>query len=196
MATDTSAVTYAPDGKTVGATTRAASNGGAAGAGVAAAAAAIIVYAFKLAGVDLGPIESALSIVLAPLGAYAWARYAGKRTPTDQVRERETTIVQQLPDGVAEALAALATQAGYNAPGAFETTDDVEQYAASVVASNEPARAGDVPEGLAAGGPSVTPAPAGSTVATVSSPAEPAAVSPLDVAPIVDPVTVEVEAEK
>lgn len=195
MATDTSAVTYAPDGKTVGATTRAASNGGAAGAGVAVAAAAIIVYAFKLAGVDLGPIESALSIVLAPLGAYAWARYAGKRTPTDQARDRETTIVQQLPDGVAEALAELAAQAGSTAP-ALDTTDDVEQYAASVVASNEPARSGDVPEGLAAGGPSVTPAPAGSTVATVSGPAEPAAVSPLDVAPIVDPVTVEVEAEK
>lgn len=195
MATDTSAVTYAPAGKTVGATTRAASNGGAAGAGVAAASAAIIVYAFKLAGVDLGPIESALSIVLAPLGAYAWARYAGKRTPTDQVRDRETTIVQQLPDGVAEALAALAAQAGSTAP-ALDTTEDVEQYASSVVSAGEGPRAGDVPEGLAAGGPSVTPAPAGSTVATVSGPAEPAAVSPLDVAPIVDPVTVEVEAEK
>lgn len=193
MATDTSAVTFAPDGKTVGATTRAASNGGAAGAGVAAAVAAIIVYTFKLAGVDLGPIESALSIVLAPLGAYAWARYAGKRTPTDQARDRETTIVQQLPDGVAEALAALAAQAGYKAPGALGTTGDVEQYAANVVASNEPSRSGDVPEGLAAGGPSVKPAAAGSTVATVSGPAEPAAVSPIDVAPIVDPVTVEVE---
>lgn len=195
MATDTSAVTYAPDGKTVGATTRAASNGGAAGAGVAAASAAIIVYAFKLAGVDLGPIESALSIVLAPIGAYAWARYAGKRTPTDQARDRETTIVQALPDGVAEALAALAAQAGSTAP-ALDTTEDVERYASSVVSAGEGSRAGDVPEGLAAGGPSVTPAPTGSTVATVSGPAEPAAVSPLDVAPIVDPVTVEVEAEK
>lgn len=196
MATDTTAITSTPTGKTAGTTTRAASNGGAAGAGVAAAVAAIIVYAFKLAGVDLGPIESALSIVLAPLGAYAWARYAGARTPTDQVRERETTIVQQLPDGVTEALAALATQAGYNAPGAFGTTDDVEQYAANVVASNEPARAGDVPEGLAAGGPSVKPAAAGSTVATRSVTAEPAAVSPLDVSPIVEPMTVEVEPEK
>lgn len=186
MATDTTAITNAPTGKTTGATTRAASNGGAAGAGVAAAVAAIIVYAFKLAGVDLGPIESALSIVFAPVGAYVWARFAGTRTPTDQVRERETTIVQQLPDGVAEALAALAAQAG-NTPPALETTDDVEAYAAAVISADEPPRSGDVPEGLAAGGSSVTAPAAGSTAST------PAARSVLDVAPIVEPVTVEVE---
>lgn len=196
MATDTSAITDAPTGKAAGATTRAASNGGAAGAGVAAAVAAIIVYAFALAGVDLGPIESALSIVLAPIGAYAWARYAGSRTPTDQVRERETTIVQALPDGVMEALAALAAQSGRVVPQ-LEDVDDVEAYAASVVSENEPARAGDVPEGLAAGGPSVrSPGPASGSTVAAATPGGVVLDSALDVAPIVDPVTVEVEGDR
>lgn len=116
MAAETTTITNDPTGKTAGTTTRAAAAGGAVGAGIAGGPiAAIIVHVFALMGVDLAPIEWALAAVLGAAGAWITAHEVGRRTPTDQVRERESVLVQQVDATDPElkaAVVAIATAAG------------------------------------------------------------------------------------
>lgn len=116
MAAESTTITNEPTGKTAGTTTKAAAAGGAVGAGVAGGPiAAIIVYVFGLMGVDLAPIEWALAAVLGAAGAWITAHEMGKRTPTDQVRERESVLVQQVdatdPE-LKQAVVSIAAAAG------------------------------------------------------------------------------------
>lgn len=115
MAAESVTVVNDPSGKSLGTTTRASSNGAAAGGGVGAAAAALFIWALAQAGIDAGAVEWAINVILSAVVAYAAARWAGKNTPTNQVREVERVQVQQVdstdPD-LKAAIVSIAAKAG------------------------------------------------------------------------------------
>lgn len=181
MAAESTTIVTEPTGKTAGTTTKAAAAGGAVGAGVAGGpVAAILVYIAGLMGVDLKPIEWALAAVLGALGAWVTAHEVGKRTPTDQVRERESVLVQQVdatdPE-LKEAVVSIASAAGL-IPG--QATEGAGAHRATGSSAVRPVSAtlGPLP------GDPGTSGPAGA--------AEPADDDLTPPAPIVQPVHVEI----
>lgn len=90
----------APTGKKIGTTAIGATAGATAGGQVGFALADVIVELLQGTGLDLGPVENSLGIVISAVLAVVIGLLAGKLIPTNQVRVSDPVLIP-VPQGAA-----------------------------------------------------------------------------------------------
>lgn len=176
MAAEQTQTHPAPDGKATGATTKAASTWSASGATLASALSYLITYLLVRVGFEQDP-EQAVAIGGAVSLLIVWAAgklaglVGGKRTPTDQVRLQDRTLIREVDATDPELKAAV--------------------IAVATAAGLVPGQGGQqVPDGEGEHRATERPADSESTGSTAAAPAADAEGE--DLPPIVQPVAVEV----